>query len=227
MLVAILLNFYQLEREDALSSDDSLASFTYSYFTAKANTLLKSFTSNITSKVERRRTRTSCQRSEPKVITLSKPLQKRFDNFQIARSRSGMSQQQAESILAYKEFGSFLQDSGLRKKHSKSDSSIHCMCNETKVLYPEINTSERVAHHSQDTNWNAELSNTNIVEEALLTSDVALVSNDRRNFKSPVTRHSASIEILLGLNDLDIGHVKSNIFHVALALRDMFGKETD
>ena len=35
------------------------------------------------------------------------------------------------------------------------------------------------------------------------------------------------IEILLCLNDLDIDHVKSNIFDVALELRDMFGEETD
>ena len=227
MLVAILVDFYELEREDALSSDDSLASFTYSYFTAKANTLLKSFTSNIASKVERRRTRTSCRRSEPKIITLSKPLQKPLDNFQIARSRNGISQQEVESILAFQEFGSFLQGGGLRKKNSKSDSSIHCMCNENKAVYPETNPSERVVHHSQDANWNAELPNANRVEETLLSSDAALFSNDRRNFRSPVTRHSSSIEILLGLNDLDIDHVKSNIFDVALELRDMFGEETD
>ena len=42
------------------------------------------------------------------------------------------------------------------------------------IINPEINTSERVAHHSQDTNWNAELPNTNSVEETLLTSDAAL-----------------------------------------------------
>ena len=131
MLVAILVDFYQLERDDALSSDDSLASFTYSYFTVKANKLLKSFTSNITSKVGRRRTRTSCERSEPRIIALSKPLQKPLDNFQIPRSRSGMSQQEVESILAFQEFDSFLQGGGVRKKNSKSDSSIHCMCNET------------------------------------------------------------------------------------------------
>lgn len=95
------------------------------------------------------------------------------------------------------------------------------------MLYPEINTSERVVHHSQDTNWNAELPNTNSVEETLLISNAALFSHDRKNFSSPVTRHSSSTEILLGLNDLDIDHVKSNIFDVALELRDMFGEERD
>lgn len=214
-LVAILMDFYQIEREDALPSDDSLASFTYNYYTAKANKLLKSFTSNITSKVDRRRKRTSCKRSESKIISLPKPLQKPLDNFQIARSRSGMSQQEAESIFAFQEFGSFVQSGGLGKKTSKSDSSIHCMCNENKVIYP------------QDTDWNAELQNTNSVEETLLTSNAALFSNGRRNFTSPVTRHSASIEILLGLNDSDTDHVKSNISDVALELKDMFGEQTD
>ena len=106
MLVAILVDFYQIEREDALSSDDSLASFMYSYYTVKANKLLKSFSSNVTSKVDRRRKRASCKRLESKIITLSKPLQQPLDNFQITRSRSGMGQQETESI-AFQEFGSF------------------------------------------------------------------------------------------------------------------------
>ena len=218
MLVAILVDFYQIEREDALSSDDSLASFMYSYYTVNAKKLLKSFTSNITSKVDRRRKRESCKRSESKIITPSKPRQKLLDNFQIARSRSGMSQQETESILAFQEFGSFLQGGGLKQKVSKSDSSIHCTCNEYKVIYPELKTSEHVVHNSQNSNWNAELPNTNSVEEA----NAALYSNDRRNFRSP-----ASIEILLALSDLDTDHVKLNIFDVALELKDMFGEQTD
>lgn len=205
MLVAILMDFYQIEREDAVSSDDSLASFMYSYFSAKANKLLKSFPSNITSKVGRRRKRTSCKRSEAKIIALSKPSQKPLDNFQIARSRSGISQEEAEFISAFQEFDSFLQGGGLRKNISKSDSLIHCTCNDNKVIYSDINTSECVVRHSQEINWNAELPNTNVVEEALLTANAALFSNDRRNFSCPATRNSAlkltSIEILLGVND--------------------------
>ena len=231
MLVAILVDFYQIEREDAMSSDDSLASFMYSYFSAKVNKLLKSFPSNITSRVERRRKRTSCKRCEPKIITISKPLQQPFDNFQIARSRSGISQQDAASVSAFQEFGSFRQGVGLRKKISKSDSFIHCMCNDNKVIFPEINSSEPAVRHSQEIHWNAELPNTNSVKETLLTSNAALVSNDRRNFSCPATRHSAlkltSIEILLGLNDLDVDQVKSNIFDVALELKDIFDEQTD
>ena len=232
MSVAILIDFYQIEREDAMSStEDSLASFMFSYFSAKANTLLKSFPSNIKSKVERRRKRTSCERSRPKVITLSKPLQKPLYNSQITRSGSGISQQEDESNSAFQEFDSFLQGGELRKKISKSDSYIYCMCNDNKVIYPDINTSERVFRHSQDINWDAELPNTNSVEETLLTSNAALFSNDGRNFSCPTTRHSAlkltTIEILLGLSDLDVDHVKSNIFDVALELKDIFGEQTN
>ena len=229
ILVAILVDFYKIER-DSVSSDDSLASFMYSYFSAKANKLFKSFPSNITSKAERQRKRKNCKRSGPKIITLSKPLVKPRDSFQIVRRRSGISKQEAESISAFQEFGSFLQGGGLRKKISKSDSSIHCMCNDNKATYTEINTSECVVGHSQDIQWNAVLPNTNSVEETLLTSNAALFSNDGMNFRSPVTRHLAfkltSIEILLGLNDLDVDHVKSNIFDVALELKDIFGEQT-
>lgn len=234
ILVAILVDFYKVERQDAVSSDDSLASFMYNYFSAKVNKFLKSFPSNISSKAVKRRveySRTNCKRSGPKIITVSKPLQNPLDRFQLVRSRRGIKKQEAESSSALQGIGSFLQGDGLRKKISKSDSAIHCMCNDSKVIYPEINTSERVGGHSQDINWNAELPNTNSFEETLLTSNAALYSNDKGNFRSPVTRHSAlklaSIEILLDLIDLDIHHVKSNIFDVALELKDIFAEQTD
>ena len=170
MLVAILMDFYQIEREDAVSSaDDSLANFMFSYFSAKADKLIKSFPFNITSKVKRRRKRTSCKRSEPKITTLAEPLQKPLNNFQITRSRSGISQAEGESISAFQEFDSFLQVGGLRKNISKFDSYIHCTCNDNK----EINSSESVLHQSEDIHWNAELLNTNSVEETPIASKAA------------------------------------------------------
>lgn len=150
ILVAILVDFYKIERENAVSQDDSLASFMYSYFSVKANKLFKSLPSKSTSEAERRRKRINCKMSGPKIITMTKPILKRRDHFQIGRSRSGISKQEAESISAFQEFGSFLQGCGLSEEISKSDPTIHCMCNDNKVIYPEINISERVVGRSQD-----------------------------------------------------------------------------
>lgn len=146
ILVAILVDFYKIERENSVSPDDSLASFMYSYFSAKANKLFKSLPSKGTSEAER----INCKMSGPKFITMTKPILERCDHVQIGRSRSGTSKQEGESISAFQEFGSFLQGCGLSDEISKSDPTIHCICNDNKVIYPEINISEHVVGHSQD-----------------------------------------------------------------------------
>lgn len=224
--VAILVDFYKVEREDA--SDDSLARFMYTYFSTKTLKFLKSLPINVQSKAVKQRielSRTHWKRSGQKIIALSRTVG-------TARSQNGVNDQDLETISPYQEFDSF-RVGDYWQNVSKSDSYINCMCSNKKVFLPEKNARENVGGHLKNRSLQVIMSNANSLEKMSSTSNVILHSNDEVQFKTPDIRQLVltlvATEFVLGLHDIDINHVKSIFIDVALELNTMLAefKETN
>ncbi|KAL9989666.1 hypothetical protein ACROYT_G004234 [Oculina patagonica] len=227
IFVAILVDVYAVERENAMFSNDSLASFMYIYFSTKASKFLRSLLSNVKSKVVRQRgqySRKHWKRAAKRVIEVSHTLANSLGQIQLARNQDRISDQEAESIFSFQEFESF-QNGEHWKDVDKSDSFIQCTCNGNEVIYPEISISASIGCSLKNADRHFDLLKTNSVETIPLTSDVTLYSDDDGH----LALNLAYLEFLLNLDDFDIKQVKSNIFDVIVELNNMLAefKKTD